>query len=143
MRSDGVRGTKVRVRVIPEDVTHVAAYILGRWVLCRSERSGDLEGYSRRELRIASKVWRLRNRHLSKKVSMRVEHAIPLLREIRETEEGLRQAGRDAVRRKALDSRDLGFPGDVEAADGDDGPPVAGGLWKGIGFDKLKRGRRL
>ena len=143
MRSDGVRGTKVRVRVIPEDVTQVAAFILGRWVLCRSERSGDLEGYSRRELRIASKVWRLRNRHLSRKLSMRVDQAIPLLREIRETEEGLRQAARDAERRKALDCRGLRLVGDVEAADGEQGSGAAGDLWKGIGFGKLKRGRRL
>ena len=143
MRSDGVRGTKVRVRVIPEDVSQVAAYILGRWVLCRSERSGDLVGYSRRELGIASKVWRLRNRQLSKKLAMRVDQAIPLLREIRETEEGLRQAFRDAERRKALEHRDIRLVHDAQASDGEDGPPEAGDPWARVGFGDLEPGNRL
>ena len=125
------------MRVIPEDVTQVAAFILGRWVLCRSERAGDLAGYSRRELRIASKVWRLRNRRVSKKLSMRVDQAIPLLREIRETEEGLRQLARDDERREALERRGIELVADVKAPDDEDGSPEAGDPWAGIGFGEL------
>ena len=143
MRSDGVRGTKVRVRVIPEDITQVAAYILGRWVLCRSERAGDLAGYSRRELRIASKVWRERNRGISKKLSMRVDQAIPLLREIRQTEDGLRQACRDAERREALGHRGLRFGPDPTSMDGEDRPSEEGDPWTRSGFDSLEPGSRL
>ena len=62
MRCDGARGKRVRIRGIPEALTQVAALILVRWVLCRSERAGELSGHSRRKLRIAPKAWRLRDR---------------------------------------------------------------------------------
>lgn len=62
MRSDGVRGTRAPVRVDPHDAGHVVAFLKGGWVLCRSERYVELQGLSKRELRIASMALRARRR---------------------------------------------------------------------------------
>ena len=74
---------------------------------------------------------------------MRVDQAIPLLREIRETEEGLRQLARDDERRQVLDRRGLGLVADPPASDSEDRSPDAADPWAGIGFGELEPGRRL
>ena len=116
MRSETLRRKKVRVRVDPYDVGHVVAFIGKRWVLCRAECAADLAGRSRRELRLASQELRQRRREGAKRQAVRAPQLAAMLRELAETEEGLRQELRDEERRAVLENRGLHLVTDSSSA---------------------------
>ena len=140
MRSDGVRGTRVPVRIDPHDASHVVVFIKGRWVLCRSERYVEVQGLSKRELRIASVAVRARRPDSQKRRSVRLEETLKMLREIRKTEVGLREKLRQEERRKVLDRRGLR----VLSPDSDDPsePPSEEG-WEARDLDDFEPGTQL
>ena len=139
MSRPGVRGTRVAVRVDPYDAGHVVAYLGGRWVLCRSERFADFQGYSRRELRLATLVLRERNHGSKSRNPVRAERLASTMRSVRETEEGLRQAQRGEAQRALRARRGLRLVSDSAVRkDADNGP-----LWPDLDFDNRKPGERL
>ena len=107
MRSETLRGKKVQVRVDPYDVAHVDRFINDGWVLCRAECAADLEGRSRRELRLALMTLRRRRRGAAKRQAVRVHDLVAMFPGINETEEGLRRQRRDEDRRAVLEKRGL------------------------------------
>ena len=140
MRSDGVRGERVAVRVDSHDAAHVVAYINGRWVLCRSERFVELEGLSRRELRIASAAIRARRPDSQKRRAVRLQEMLKMLHEIRKTEAGLREAMRREERDKVLVRRSRC----VVSLDSDSAPAVeVEGDWEPRDLDEFESGTKL
>ena len=141
MRSAELHRTTVPVRVDPYDVTHVVAFINGRWVLCRADCALELAGYSRRELRLASSEWHRRRRGAGQRRMPRARELAKVLAEIRKTEDGLRQARRDEERSAVLKQRGLSLVADSgstrDAASGSDTTP-----WDSVGLDELGPGKR-
>ena len=64
------------------------SFLKGRWVLCRSERYVEVQGLSKRELRIASMAVRARRPDSQKRRSVRLEEMLKMLRELRKTRGG-------------------------------------------------------
>ena len=115
MRSEALRRKKVPVRVDPHDLSHVVAFIAGRWVLCQAERAADFKDRSRRELRLAAMELRFRRRGAAKRQAIRVAELVPMLRDLAQTEAGLLQKQRDAERREVLEARGLHLAGGRDA----------------------------
>ena len=127
----------------PYELAHVVAYLEGRWVLCRADCAAELAGRSRREAQpLASMELRRRRRGVARRQAVRTQHLVAMLRELEETEQGRRQACRDAARRTALDKRRLRLVSDpkapVEEHSGADETD-----WKPLDFDDLGPGTRL
>ena len=140
MRSDGVRGTRVPVRIDPHDAGHVVAFVKGRWVQCHSERYVEVQGLSKRELRIASIAVRARRPDSQKRRSVRLEEMLAMLREIRKTEAGLREAMRREERDKVLDRRGLR----LASLDSDTpSQPASGESWQPRDLDDFEPGTQL
>lgn len=140
MLADDVRDTRVAVRVDPFDSGHVAAFIRGRWVLCRSERHADFEGLSRRDLRMLTRMLRRQQQVGAAQRTVRTARLAQLISEFRETEEGLLHRQREADRRAALRRR--GITAAPAGATGGDAPADDGGDTP-FDFDGLEPGVRL
>ena len=142
MRSGELRGKKVPVRVDPHDVTHVVAFIQGRWVLCRADCAAELAGYSRRQLRLASSELHRRRRGVGKRRMLRARQLAEMLEEIAKTEEGLLQARREEERGAVLKKRGMRLVGDSgSSGDGDSSSDTT--TWESLDLDKLGPGKRL
>ena len=142
MRSGSLHRKKVSVRVDPHDVSHVVAFLHGRWVLCRSESSADFAGRSRREVRLASMEVRRRRKGASKRRMIRAGQLIPMLRELEKTEEGLRRARREEERREVIEKRRLRLVTGSDSSVGEQSGSEQGD-WKPLDLDELGSGRRL
>ena len=135
-------GKRVPVRVDPHDVTHVLAYLQGRWVLCRADCSAELAGYSRRQLRLASMVLHRRARDVGKRRMLRTRQLADMLKELAETEQGLLQARRDEERDEVLKKRKLRLVGD-SGSPVEDGPGSHETAWESLDLDELGSGNLL
>ncbi len=142
MRSVALRRKRVSVRVDPHDLAHVVAFLNGRWVLCRAECAADLAGRSRQELRLASMELRRRRRAGAKHQAIRVRELAAMLRELAETEEGLRRALRGEERRAVLKTRGLHL---VDGLDSPTKDPAGSGEtgWSTVDLNDLGSGTRL
>ena len=140
MGSDGVRGTRVSVRVDPHDAGHVVAYVKGRWVLCRSERFVEVQGFSKRELRIASMAVRARRPDSEKRKSVRLDDMLKMIREFRQTEAGLREQMRQEERQKVVDRRGLRI---VTTGSEDSSEPLAEEGWEARDLVEFEPGTKL
>ena len=140
MRS-AARGNRAPVRVDPHDVAHVFAFLNGRWVLCRSEYAQELAGKSRREVRLASRELLARWRAAAKRRMIRASDLLPMLRELAETEDGLRRAKQEEERREVLERRGLRPAGGAKAPPGDD--PGSAPAWESLDLDAIVRGSAL
>ena len=123
-------------------MTHVVAFLGGRWVMCRSERTADFEGYSRRDLRLAAMELRLRRSGVAKRQAIRAREMASMLREIRQTEQGLLQARKDAERRAVLEARDLSLVGGNDAP-AQDRPATADADWNALDLEDVGSGTAL
>ena len=142
MRSAELSGKRVPVRVDPYDVTHVVAFVQGRWVLCRADCAAELAGYSRRQLRLASIMHHRRRRGVGKRRMLRARQLVVMLEEIAETEDGLLQARRDEERNAVLKKRGLHLVGESDSsAEGDSGSDTM--AWESLDLDELGPGKRL
>ena len=141
MVDDGVRGTRVPVRVDPHDAGHVAACIKGRWVLCQSAEFAFVQGLSKRELRLASAAIRAarKARGDSSKAAIRVRELAQFVRDVRETEEGLREAIREEDRRRILERRGLRLVTDTNKT----AVPPPETPWAAPDFDSVDPGTKL
>ena len=127
--------------VDPHDAGHVAACIKGRWVLCQSAEFAFVQGLSKRELRLASAAIRAarKARGDSSKAAIRVRELAQFVRDVRETEEGLREAIREEDRRRILERRGLRLvTGSHEAGD-----PSSESPWDVPDFDSVDPGKEL
>ena len=142
MRSAVLHRKQVPVRVDPHDVGHVVAFIDGRWVVCASESSAELAGRSRRDVRLASIEIRRRRSGAAKRRMIRAVDLVPMLKELAETEEGLRQARRDEQHREVMSRRGIRLVGSAGSSTGEAVSPEAV-AWKRVGLDELGPGKRL
>ena len=133
---------RVPVRVDPHDVTHVVAYLQGRWVLCRADCSAELAGYSRRQLRLASMALHRRDRDVGKRRMLRTRQLAQMLKELAETEQGLLQARRDEERDEVLKRRHLRLAGD-SGSPAEDGSGSRETAWQSLDLDDLDPGTLL
>ena len=140
MLADDVRGTRVPVRVDPFDCGHVAAFIRGRWVLCRSERPADFEGLSRRELRLMTRILRRQRQAGAARRPIRTALLAQMIRELRSTEDGLLRHQRERNRQAACRNRGMNI---LHPEGHDGGGPAAGDGGDVFNFDGLEKGTRL
>ena len=141
MRAGELRGKRIPVRVDPHDVTHVVAFIQGRWVLCRADCAAELAGYSRRQLRLASMELHRRRRGVGKRRMLRASQLAEMLEEIAQTEEGLLEARREEERGAVLKKRGMRLVGDSGSSGGGDSS-LDTTAWESLDLDDLGPGRR-
>ena len=144
MRSADVAGSRVDVRVDPDDSGYVAAYIAGTWRVCRSEHFETLHGRSRRELRLATLVLRKLYRDEGQRQPVRAHRLAALLRDVRAHEELERQRLRDEEHRKLRERAGLRDAASLSDGSAIDAPaPPEEPFWDASLFDDLDPGTEL
>lgn len=114
----------VPVRYDPFDVSVAYVWLKDHWVLCRSERAEDFEGWSEKEIQDATRELRARKRHTGERRAINAEIIARYLKEMAGTEKHL------AMRKKQLEQK--GTPAFHEGRPplvGDDAPFIPDNHW--------------
>ena len=100
---------RVSVRIDPDDVSHVYAWVKSQWVECRSPHSARLRGYTPRQVRLASQEIRA-GAGKTRSSAPTVLEIADLLDDAKNYEKVQLQLDRDAARRESRQSLDFELP---------------------------------
>ena len=103
-RNPEVAGKPVEVRLDPENCGVVYAFVSGRWVQCFSQYHETLSGRSRREIAMASREMRARDRTFSEKKKLSARELALFLEGANQQEDVLSQRKKDLEARRVGDS---------------------------------------
>lgn len=93
-RDPRLDGKSVPVRYDPEDASRAFAFVLGKWVPCRSELASEFAGRSEREIEIATQELQARNRRSSTRRAITASTIAQVLAELSGTEKALTERKR-------------------------------------------------